>query len=100
MKTSADKEVQFYTRAAPSWKTVVHCSSPYIMAEMLYICSPCQHPRAEGGISACVCVENTERDGREGEEREQKKREGERKKRRREGKCHDPKTTEFRHYLT
>ena len=67
MKTSADKEVQFYTRAAPSWKTVVHCSSPYIMAEMLYICSPCQHPRAEGGISACVCVENTERDGREGE---------------------------------
>ena len=61
MKTSADKEVQFYTRAAPSWKTVVHCSSPYIMAEMLYICSPCQHPRAEGGISACVCRKYRER---------------------------------------
>ena len=65
MKTSADKEVQFHTQAAPSWETAMHSSSPYITAEMLYICSHCQHPRAAGGIS--VCVENTERDGREGE---------------------------------
>lgn len=61
MKTSADKEVQFYTRAAPSWERVVHCSSPYIMAEMLYICSPCQHPRAAGGISVYVCRKYRER---------------------------------------
>lgn len=82
MKTSAEKEVQFYTRAAPSWKTVVHCSRPYIMAEMLYICSPCQHPRAAGGIS--VCVENTERDGREGEG-EGREKEGGREEEEKEG---------------
>ena len=47
MKTSADKEVQFHTQAAPSWETAMHSSSPYITAEMLYICSPVSIPERQ-----------------------------------------------------
>ena len=47
MKTSADKEMQFHTQAAPSWETAMHSSSPYITAEMLYICSPVSIPERQ-----------------------------------------------------